>query len=221
MKKRTSKFTTIVLLFLSFSTCKNIVYKVEGYDYVSKVILYRDGSFYKYHCSALYPETHYYGNWKQKEDTILLNITKPRVYFLKDTKVSIEELHKRNKDSLYFDIQLLECSYKLNRIMFEEYPKIEFYNDTTTGLAAMKKIPITKFYLRSVACFAGIDYAIKDTTANYFKIKMTAQFEYLKKGNVYTDPPVKYIKKFTKLIPVIYDSAWYYLSLKRKIFFKN
>lgn len=222
MEKLTSKLIIVFFLFLGFAGCKSVEYKVNGFEYISKVILCKDSSFYKYFYHPMFLENHYYGDWKQKGDTILLNIIKPtKVYFIENTSAKVEEFHEGSKDSLYFDIHVLSCSDSYCIISLKEYPNINF-DSNKKGIGKILKIPITEFSINSWGCFAGIDYKIKDTTANYFKIKMTAQFENdFKNGNIYTNPTVKYIKKNTKLIPIIHDSIRPDLALKRKLFAKK
>ncbi len=216
-----SKLVFIFFVIIGFSSCKSVEYSTLGYNYYSKVILYKDGSFYKYFWSDMYSENHYYGNWKKKGDSIFLNIKEPKVFFIENTKVSVEELHKMNKDSLYFDIQIDDCSKGFSDVSLMELPNISIQSNEN-GFASIYKVPITRFRIGSLYCFAGIEYQIKDTTANYFKINMVAQFEYdFKNGNIYTNPTVKYIKKHTKLLPVKHDGVRPEFALKRKYFTKK
>jgi len=209
----------IILLILSIVliSCKTIEYQKLGFEDYNQLILNKDGTFYQ-QIKNLTPTELLYGNWQKEGDTILLDIKKPKAYFIEDTKAVISELHFGDKDSIYFNVKLKNCSTNSGNLYLNNNFRTSVFSYTdSNSYFKIQKQKIKCFYISaSGSCFAGINHKVIDTSANYFKIEMLSQFDYLEEPNSIINPTRKYITKNFKLIPIIYDSLRPEFALKRK-----
>lgn len=215
MEKHISKI--ILLFFLSFvyNSCKTIEYNRYGVDGYVLLNLNKDSSFYEINKSLTGVDS-IYGNWIRKKDTIYLDINNSEVFFIENTKGFVTEKHYGNNDSIYFSIKIKDSNINLSSLCFNHNYYESFSTDENGNLRVSKK-NIKFFYVFSKRCFAGINHKIQDTTANYFEIEMTCQFDWFSTQNVIINPVVKYVKSSFKLIPIMYGNKRNEFALKRKL----
>ncbi len=204
-----------ILIFLSiiiFSGCYEVRYTYP--KHISGDVdlrLYKNGEFYKYESRHMLGEQEYYGNWTKNKDTVFLHIQMTRFIGMYDTTESVvKELHKGNKDSMYFEIRVRSCSTNSGTLVINGKKIIVNKN----GLVRIPKQKIRQIIFHPRICFAGVYYNVADTTANYFQIELKDSFE-----PAFTTDTI-YLKKFTGLEPVLYDKRKSEFSLRRKFFYK-
>lgn len=105
-----------------------------------------------------------------------------------------------------FEIKVGHCSTNSGTLLIDG----EEIWVNENGFAQISKQKIKQIIFNPGICYAEINFNITDTTANYFQIELKNSFE-----PAFTCS-TKYIKKITKLIPVIYDSVLTEFTLRRK-----
>ena len=189
--------------FIFFTSCSKLTYKKNGFEDTQKLILNRNNSFTEYFQYMNLRDT-FYGRWEKFADTIILHIERPIVYYSNQRNEDVEE-YKLNSDSITFKVN----SYAN---IFLNQEKLNPLHTDTTGYLKIRNIELKHFIVNTF--FDEIDYTVKKSESNFFKIKTINDS---RKNNhiLRINPITKFLKKKTSLIPIINDSIRIEFKLKR------